>query len=197
VTNRRAGVANKQERTHRDLRLCFYVLQCVNDETVYDKKTLASGDTPQVKNFPPIDWEAVAMALSTKRAIFHKKHKDTQRLSESFTEMKLAPPLYAFDHLRFAMDEYGNRSKVFDVVDVEEKQPSKEEKDQEQEPEQDETIIRPKDQKAVVVSEVQGDSMFTDEEYPLFDYSGDSADDILLSRKATPEQYIAEAQKLR
>ena len=192
VTNRRAGIANKQERTHRDLRLCFYILQCVNDESVYDQRSFERSDKPAVKSFPPINWEAVAGALCAKRALFHKKHKDTQRLSESFTEMRLAPPLYAFDNERFAMDEYGNRLKSFEVVDVEE-QPQPQEDDQEP----DETVIRPKDQKAVVVSEVHGESLFGDDEYPLFDYTGDPVDDKLLGRKATPEQYIAAAQKLR
>ena len=192
VTNRRAGIANKQQRTRRDLRLCFYVLRCVNDETVYEKNDSQwDSDRGTVKAFTDVDWNAVALALAEKQAIFRKKHQETQRLSESFTEMKLAPPLYAFDYERFAMDEYGNRNKVFDVIDVEGEEQPQEDQEQQQ------SVIRPKDQKAVVVSDVEGTSLFDQDEYPLFDYTGDPASEDFLSSKTTPEQYIAEAQKLR
>ena len=113
VTNRRAGVANKQEKTRRNLRLCFYILACVEEETIFDKASLDKDDTPSVKTFPEVDWEDVAAELSAKGTIFKRKYDETQRLSESFSEMKLAPPLYAFDNQRFALDEYGRRGKTF------------------------------------------------------------------------------------
>jgi hypothetical protein len=124
--------------------------------------------------------------------VFQKKYHETQRLSESFTEMKLAPPLYSFDNRRFALDEYGRREKVFDIVDVEDaKDEEKESKDVE------EGIVRPKDKKAVVVKDATANSLLSKEEYPLFDYRGENYDDSILGRKAPPEQYVAEAQKLR
>jgi len=191
VTNRRAGVANKQEKTRRNLRLCFYVLSCVEDGTVFEKVS-QSKETDEVKQFPEIDWENVAVELSEKGDIFQKKYKETQRLSESFSEMKLAPPLYAFDNRRFALDEYGRRGKTFDVVDAEEKTDAEQdEKDIE------EGIVRSKDKKAVEVNEMQGSSLFSREEYPAFDYRGDSFDESPLRSAATAEQYIAEAKNLR
>ena len=190
VTNRRAGVANKQERTHRDLRLCFYILQCVEDGTIYNKKTLA--DDPAVKQFPDVDWEAVAGALATKNAIYQKKHKDLKRLSDQFAKMGLAPTLYAFDHARFAMDEHGNREKSIEVVDVAAGQDNEQAaKDRE------DGLIRPQDQKAVVVNKVAPSSQFTEEEYALFDYKGGPSDAFKLGARASAEEYIAEATKLR
>lgn len=192
VTNRRAGVSNKQEKTRRDLRLCFYILACVEEETIFDKASLGDNDIPKVKSFPEIDWENAVAKLSAKRSVYKKKLYETQKLSESFSEMKLAPPLYSFDNKRFAMDEYGKRGKTFDVVDVEEtKDEVQEEKDIE------ERIVRPKGKKAVVVNDMPGHSLFTEEEYPCFDYHGDDFDESILGSKATAEQYVAEAQKLR
>ena len=192
VTNRRAGIANKQEKTRRDLRLCFYILSCVEEETVFDKASPGKDDVPRVKSFPEIDWEDVAAELRAKGSVFQRKYNETQRLSESFSEMKLAPPLYSFDNQRFALDEYGKRGKTFDIVDVDEvKDEAREEKDIE------EGSVRPKEKKTVVVNDVCGRSLFSKEEYPSFDYLGDGFDDSILGPKATAEQYVAEAQKLR
>lgn len=188
VTNRRAGTANKQEKTRRNLRLCFYILSCVEEETIFDK----SEDVPSVKSFPEINWEDVVAELSAKGAIFQKKYNETQKLSESFSEMKLAPPLYSFDNQRFALDEYGKRGKTFDIVDVEEvKDEAQEEKDVKK------GIDIPMEKKAVVVNDIYTRSLFSKEEYPSFDYHGDDFDESILGSKATAEQYVFEAKKLR
>ena len=192
ITNRRAGISNKQEYTRRNLRLCFYLLSCVEEETVFDKNAVDDRNDPIIKEFPDIDWDDVASELSAKGSIFQKKYHETQRLSESFTEMKLAPPLYSFDNNRFALDEYGRRSKKFEIVDAEEK---KEEEDKSEATE--ESIVKLKDKKAVVVKDECASCLLKKEEYPLFNYRGGNFDDSRLGRKATPEQYEAEAQKLR
>lgn len=193
ATNRRAGISNKQEKTRRNLRLCFYVLACIEDETVYDKELSREGEIPVAKAFPDIDWDEVATELSAKGSVFQKKYNETQRLSDSFADMKLAPPLYAFDNERFALDEYGKRGKVFSVVDA-----PKDEKDKEKEAkDKEEGIVRPDDKKSVIVSNADARNIFTKEEYPLFDYRGDEYDESILNSKATAEQYVAEAQKLR
>lgn len=192
ATNRRAGIVNKQENARRNLRLAFYVLSCVEDETVFDKEALEREELVSVKPFPEFDWDEVAVELKAKSTIFQRKYNETQRLSGSFSEMKLAPPLYAFDNERFALDEYGKRGKTFAVVDVEEvKDQQQEEKDIE------EGIVRPTVKKAVAVRTASGRSMFSEEEYPSFDYRGDGFDDSTLGAEATVEQYVAEAKKLR
>lgn len=191
-TNRRAGISNKQEKTRRNLRLCFYILSCVEEETVYDKILLTGADVSQVKDFPEIDWEDIALELAAKGSAFQRKYSETQRLSECFSKMKLAPPLYAFDNQRFALDRFGKKGKTFDIVDVEKQ------KDTEQEAKDaEERIVRPKEEKAVVINDVNGRSLFSEEEYSLFDYRGDDFDESILGSKVTVEQYVAEAQRLR
>lgn len=192
VTNRCAGIANKQEKTRRNLRLCFYILACVEDETVFDKASSEKGDGSCVKVFPEINWENVTAELAAKGKIFQQKYNKMQQLSESFSEINLAPKLYSFDNERFALDEYGKRGKTFAVVDVEE------EKDEEQENKDiEEGIVRSTEKKAVVATDACGRSLFSGEEYPTFDYLGDDFDESVLDSRATAEKYVAEAQKLR
>ncbi len=186
ITNRRAGVANKQERTRRNLRLCFYILSCIEDATIYDKKSGA------VKGFPDIDWDKTASALTKKGKTYRSKYRETQRLSESFSDLGLAPKLVAFDSAKFGLDEYGNRGKVFTVVDVEKK------KDEEQEQKDIEAgVIRPEGAKALEVTRAAGRNLFTSDEFTPFDYRGDNIDESILGSKAKAEQYIKEARKLR
>lgn len=188
-TNRRTGATNKQEKTRRDLRLSFYVLACVEQGTVFAK---ASGDKTAVRSFAEIKWEDALKKLAAKRTAFRKMYSNTQKLTESFSELELAPDLFQFDNQRFALDEYGRLGKNLDVVDIEEA------KDEEQEQkEADSGIVKPDGKKAVVVTEAKGHSMFTDKEYPLFDYSGYALGDSALGSKATAEQYVTEAQKMR
>ncbi len=190
ITNRRAGVSNKQEKTRRNLRLCFYLMSCVKEETVLNKNI--SENENQVKQFPPVDWDEIAIELSARGYIYKKKYNETQRLSESFSEMNLAPSLLAFDHQRFGFDEYGKRAKSFDLVD------SQDQKDDNQESQDlEESIVRPDDNKSIVVNEVDARSIFSQNEYPLFDYNGDNFDQRMLGKKATVDQYVAEAKKLR
>ncbi len=193
VTDRRAGITNKQEKARRDLRLSCYILACIENMTIYDANDRnAEDDRPKVRQFPEVDWKEVAIELSAKSDIFRRKHSETQQLSESFSKMKLAPDLFALDHKRFALDQYGKRAKTLEVVDVEEK------KDEEQEAKDiEEGIVRSEGRKAVVVNDVRGRSLFKNEEYQLFDYLGDDFDDSILGAKATAEQYVAEAKKLR
>lgn len=192
VTNRRAGVTNKQEKTRRNLRLCFYILSCIEDGTVYDKATMGGRSDPQPKAFPEMDWDHVVAQLAAKSASFQKKHKKTQQLSESFVDMQLAPPLLAFYHQKFGLDEYGKRGKTFDIVDVEEPEGQEQE-----EKEQEEAVIQPKGKKAMAVNQASGRNLFNRAEYQPFDYRGDDIAERTLSGKATTQQYFEAAQKLR
>lgn len=192
VTNRRAGISNKQEKTRRNLRLCFYIFACVEEETVFDKALFDKEGILKAKAFADIDWKEVGALLAAKVEAFRKKYNETQRLSESFSKANLAPPLYAFDNQRFALDEYGKKGKTFDVIDVEK------DKDQEKEnKEAQEGIVQTEREKAVVVNDACGRCLFSQEEYPEFDYRGDDFNESILSTKATAEQYEAEAKKLR
>ena len=109
VTNRQAGKDNKQEKTRRNLRLCFYILSCVEEGTLCEQSPADKEGFPCAREFPDIDWENVATELSAKAATLRRKYNETQRLSESFSDLNLAPSLYAFDNQRFALDEFGKR----------------------------------------------------------------------------------------
>ncbi len=190
ITDRRAGSANKREKTRRDLRLCFYILSCINDESVLEKAK--QDETPHAKEFVEIDWDVVASELTTKCALYKNKYNETLRLSDSYSKMGLAPPLYAFDNEKFALDEYGRRAKVFEVVDSDEKK----KKEQEQKDIENGTISSD-NKKMVVTSNVQGRSLFTKDEFEPFDYKGNKLEEDVLGKKTTPEMYVQAAHKLR
>lgn len=192
ITDRCAEATNKRENARRNLRLCFYISACVKDETIFEKRRMDGDDVLAIKSFPDINWEDVAAELSAKFEIFQKKHKETQGLSKSFSEMKLAPTLYALNNQRFALDEFAERDKTLDVTDAEETEEEKQE-----EKDDDKEIIRLKGKKAVVVSKVCARSLFTEKEFRPFDYKGDDFDKSILDSKASAEQYIAMAKKIR
>lgn len=182
VTDRRAETANKQQRARRDLRLCFYVFSCADDETIFDNETKSVSGTACVKQFPDVDWETAAAELAVKGSLYQIKYKQTQQLSESFTDMKLAPALYQFDNERFALDEYGKPGKIFDIVDVDTKK---------------DTAIHSSEDKVVAVNAARGNSWFSENEFHPFNYKGDSFEEELLGRRVLAEQYIEEACRLR
>lgn len=191
-TNRRTSESNKQENTRRNLRLCFYIMQCVEDGSVLNITKPYDGEVPNVKSFREIDWKKVAEQLILKEQVYQRKLSEVQRLSGSFSELNLAPVLYSLDNQRFAIDEYGDRRKVLDVVD------ENEILDKEQEKKDfDEGIVRLKDKKKVVVNKAGRSSLFSREEYPFFDYRWDDYDKGILEAKAKPDQYVMEAKKLR
>lgn len=191
-TNRRTSEANKQENAQRNLRLCFYILKCIEDGSVLNMTQPYDGEIPNVKGFREIDWKKVAYQLSLKEHSYQRKLSEVQRLSNSFSELKLAPVLYSLDNQRFSLDEYGDRGKVMDVVDEEEI------RDEEQENKDfDKGIVRLKDKKKVVVNKAGRRSLFSKEEYPFFEYRWDDYDRGILGSKVKLDQYVTEAQKLR
>lgn len=192
ATNRRAGATNKQEKTRRDLRLCFYIYSCVEDDTIFEKREASVENASRVKPFPEIDWEKVAAEFSGKGAKFQRKYKEVQSLSESFSELGLAPTLYALDHGRFALDEYGNRGQTFEIVDVKE---TDAETQEEKTP--DDGVIRLDGKKEIVPTDIYGRSLFSEKEFPPFDYQGEGSGRNPVRPNATPEQYVAAAQQLR
>lgn len=195
VTNRRAGSTNKQEYAKRDLRLYFYLLDCVQDQTIYELRSDGSDrDNPTVKPFPDIDWNQVVSAFEAKRSIYERKYKETVSLSDRYTKLKLAPELYAFDHDRFGLDEFGKKRKKFEIVDVKPNSTSEENDSQE---ETDGTILPEADKKAVVISEAEASSLFSSDEYKCFPYRGEKGAAEGIKANTPPEKMISEAQKLR
>lgn len=192
VTNRRAGSTNKQEHTRRDLRLSCYILDCVESQTVIeDSRNDLYQEMVRVKQFPRIDWDELVEALSNKGALLRKKHRETQRIADSFTDLKMAPPLYAFDNERFVLDPYGKRGKKFTVRDAEKASAPKEKDGQEES-----GAIRSSEQKVVTATVADSNSLFSKEEFTPFDYKGEEFTETV-SGGASVEAYVQAAQKLR
>ncbi len=120
ITNRRAGVANKQERIRRDLRLSFYIFDCVDSESIFNVTIHPETEekTLHIKPFPELDWEKVTKEILKRNCLYKKQYNETVSLSESFSAMGLAPELYALDFKRFSLDCFGKRAKAMAVVDA-------------------------------------------------------------------------------
>ncbi len=192
VTNRRADVNNKRENAHRNLRLSFYILACVEDETVFDKNRIGDGGAKCVKSFPEIDWKTVSGLLMAKRALFQKKYDETAKLADRFSEMCLAPPLYSFDHSRFGLNSFGEKEVVYTVADAKDAGDAKK-KDKNKGAASG--IIGPDGRKVVEKSEAEAKNLFADE-FPLFDYKADEITSMSAGSRPKAEDYIECAKQL-
>ncbi len=192
VTNRRADVNNKRENAHRNLRLSFYILACVEDETVFDKNRTGDGGTKCVKSFPEIDWKTVSGLLMAKRASFQKKYDETTRLVDRFSEIRLAPPLYSFDHSRFGLNRFGEKEIVYTVADAKD---AKDTKKKGKSNGDASDIIGPDGRKVVEKGEADAKNLFAND-YPLFDYKADEITSMSVGAKPKAEDYIERAKQL-
>jgi hypothetical protein len=185
ITNRRAGSSNKQERTRRGLQLSFYIHNCVQTGTVLSAQGVKPFETP--------DWNVVADALAAKNAIYRKAHQQIQRISDSFSELKLAPKLYAFDNEKFVLDAYGKRGRKLTIENADKSEKKKDQK----EADAKDGVIRGEEDKVVKVSVADSRSLFPKEEFQPFDYQCDDVPVELLGKNGTAQQYEQAARKLR
>lgn len=195
ITNRRADIANKQANARRDLRLCFYLYSCVEDNTIYKTKIYDGESSSSVKQFPEIDWDKVAHQLNKRNAIYKFKSKEAARLKESFVDLELAPVLYALDIEKFGLDEFGKNDRAFEIIDAKQKI----DKDQEDKDEK-EAKIRAKSKKELVENEAPSrESLFDNIDYPVFDYDGDGkfSEQENLGPSTSAEEFVDEAIRLR
>ena len=192
VTNRRADVNNKRENAYRNLRLCFYILSCVEDETVFDKNKTADGGKRCVKSFPEIDWKAASERLMAKREAFRKKYDETKRIDASFSKLHLAPALYSFDHSRFGLNCFGEKEIVHTVEDAKDAKGSKKKPGNTGTASQ---VIGADKQKVIETGRAEPKNLF-EADYPLFDYKADKITSITVGEKPTSEDYIECAKKL-
>ena len=116
ITNRRAGVTNKQEQARRDLRLSFYIMSCVRDKSIYqklDRETLHG--EPQVKEVPEInDWDKVGDALREKSLTFSRQYHRVSKRNGEVAAGKLAPVMYMPDYAGCGLYRNGEQSE--DVI---------------------------------------------------------------------------------
>lgn len=186
VTNRRAGITNKQERIRRDLRLSFYIFDCVDSQSIFNYETEPeTGITiPRVKTFFDIDWQKVTKQVLTKNCEYKRRYSETVSLSESFVEMELAPTLYALDYEKFSLDSLGKRAKAMEVVDV---TPGNSAGD----------AVVSAEKKAVEISEKTVQCLLSEEVLIPAELTEPGCDETFDPRNASAETLIEEAKKER
>lgn len=115
-TNRRVDVENKQANARRELRLCFYLYSCVEDQTIYEVRNIDpySDDENRVKQFYDINWDKVGLLMNEKTATYKQKKREISNIKETFSKLGLAPELYSLDKKRFALDEFGKHENESD-----------------------------------------------------------------------------------
>ncbi len=196
VTDRRAAGLNKQENTKRGLRLCFYLLECIRNKTVLMEDGIneqTSEKIYRVKPFEELNWDEIYKVIASKHKTYEKKFRETSRLSDNYSELKLSPRLLALNRDLFGLDEFGGLSKKFEVVAVDEK---KDKKKSEKE-DTDAPVKSDAGKSAVVIQDVDVPSLFTPDEFSEFDYNGEKVTADALNPKATPDQFVESAVKLR
>ena len=183
VSNRRLTDfnVNKQEQTRRELRLCFFVLSCVEDETVLDGR-----DAKTPKGFPEISWDLVCAELSSEEGVFRRKYKEVTGNLQKYSEIGLAPVLLQLDNERFALDEFGKPGKVLVTSEVD---PGADRK-------QPDDLTRSEKEWVVDSEKVKSDNLLAENEYKLFDYNGFD-DDGKLTAKSSEAQFLAAGEKVR
>lgn len=198
VTDRIADRVNKRERVRRDLRLSFYILSCVESETVFVENKSVSGETlTSVKEFPEIDWDKAVCSILSKCEEFKKQYKIITTMSESFSALNLAPVLYAFDNEKFALDEYGKKAHEFEIIDVAEEKSDKKAENTENIEDVQEFALGSVEKKAVVRNDVCAESLFNEDKFKAFDYKGNAYAENLGESNPDAATYIREASKLR
>lgn len=215
VTDRRAGKSNKQANTKRDLRLCFYLLECMQEQElpsaqesreerdVFQRRGEESA--PQRRGIPRsfanIDWTVVEAALAKKRGVFIstlRRINDEQRSFGENTgdaEPQLVPKMYELEYKRFAMDEFGKPSESFVVVNVSEDDADAEQTgaDGSERGEPDGTI-RSETKKAVVLQTDKVSDLITafdDFDYTAYNYAPE------FGKKTSPEEFKSAALNFR
>lgn len=169
ITDRRAGIENKQAKAKRYLRLCFYLFSCVDEGTIYKDKNNVNGHKKEVKCFRKINWEEVSKQLSIRYATYDRKYHEIKDLQDDYVTLKLAPQLYALDNTRFGLDEFGNHQNTFVISDV------LQTLDDENNSEEQNGVIKSQGRKEIVIDETVSREKILGSEYKSFDYTCEEA----------------------
>ncbi len=180
VTNRRAGSNNKCERVKRDLRLSFFIADCIEN-----------GIGKRIgKAFPTLDWGKVCAHLHRKKKEYGAAYREVSNVAGLYHKLGMAPELDAFNNEKFELDEFGNKGVELDMVDVE---PTEEEKKKVDEGAPVKSTVK----KAVVTSEMDHGNLLSDANYVPFDYDGKRGYTAALTDNPTEEEYYSAAKALR
>ncbi len=186
ITNRRVGDKNKRERARRDLRLCFFIIECIED---YNKNGME-------QKFPTLNWDAVAVRLYKKKLELKAQYDITSKVTNRYYDLspKMAPQLKKLDHDRFALDEFGNKGVDFETRIVES---APEDKEKSAESAIADGVVKSTLEAEIVVSQKQTSNLFGEEKYKRFDYEGDAICDYELPPKPQAKDYCDAAEKMR
>lgn len=182
---------NKSALALSQLNVALHVLKCVEAASIYR----GSSDTgvKQLMEFHAYTVEEVVPLLAAKEALYAGKVSEIEELATSYSELGLAPQLSVLDHKKFGLDEYGDRDLKLTVTDAEpDTQAEKEKKDDDPE-----AAIVAENGKKVMVSAAEGRTLLECEDFQKFDYTYEQNTGVLLTKKATAEQYIEEAKNVR
>lgn len=90
-----AGSENMRVEAENGINVIIYLIRCITDPKFFGK------------DFTPYGSDKIVDVLKTKKCEFEVVHDEIKKSGKSFTELKLAPELYALDHGKFGLDEYG------------------------------------------------------------------------------------------
>ena len=183
---------NKSVLALSQLNIVLYVLNCIEK---WSSNNSNSGDPIEFHSYSA---QEIASFLMNKQAAYSSEAQKIESLNKSYTELKLVPELKAFDHIKFGLDEYGDKATDFIVSDVHPEKAAKEKKEEDVTDSTDETSYKiTGNTKEVTVVEKAGRKLFSGKEYEEFDYNFDKNSDKMLKKKTTPEEYIEQAKKVR
>ena len=189
---------NKSVLALSEVNIALFLLKCVELNSIFEPE--AGENTKRVLEFRLYSLQEIAPILKLKKDIYEAKLSEIEALATSYSELKLAPRLSAFDHAKFGLDMYGDVATEFvinDVASENDDENSNKQEANENNKQSDEAIILKGNDKEVSVVQKQGRSLFSKEEYQACDYNYEEGRSQMFSKKTTPEQYIEQAQRVR
>lgn len=115
ITDRRSANTNKEMDTKRNLCIQLFILDCIDSQTIYADEDGANKIAKSVPILSNADWKELATKLAKKKSICEHEEADITNITQSFTDMKLAPTLLRLPGEKFGLDESGNLAKKFSV----------------------------------------------------------------------------------
>lgn len=195
--DRRACEVNKSERALSTLNIALHLHKCVEQGSIYD----SNGE--DVIPFRPYTANDISRGLRAKKAAYTGKLAELESMRRSYSELRLAPKLRAFDYKRFGLDVYGRQNTELVITEV----PPEKEKKENKSKNKDDAAHNDNDSEndidvnsgrnEVTVSAQMPESLFTTDEYEPFDYNFEAGREHMRSKHVAPDEYIKRAKELR
>lgn len=194
----RADTVNKCAVAVSGLNIVLHLLKCVETESIFD--AALSDNRMILKKFCTYKAEELAEMFRKKRKLFSDQADVIEDIKMSYPELELAPELREFDHRKFGLDEFGD--KAVDLVFTDKLPANKNDEqvrgDDADKPDaqKDEKIEIDGTDKKLETVDAQKYSLFSDDEYRLFDYTFD--DEMKEpTLKTKPSEYIEHAKGIK